>query len=297
MRRRDFLKVMAGSSLLFITRKAFPLTATAPPVVGVVRGADVERAVIKAVELVGGIGRFVKPGAIVVVKPNIAWNVPPQLKATTDPLVVRMVVHLCFQARAAKVYVFDRTCSNPRLTYVTSGIARAAREAGATVLEVDEVSARLYQPIAIPGGVYLKESLINKRVLEADALINVPVAKHHSSSLLTLGMKNMMGITGDNRQKWHWQLHEAISDINLAVRSHLTVIDATFIMLRSGPTGGSKDYLKKTDTIIAASNVASADAEAARLFGKAPESIGYLALAGQKGIGALSGYSREEAAL
>ena len=94
---------------------------------------------IKAVELVGGIGRFVKAGAIVVVKANIPWNVPPQLKATTDPLVVRMVVHLCFQAQAA-------------------------REAGATVLEVDEVSAKLYQPTAIPGGVYLKESLINKRV-------------------------------------------------------------------------------------------------------------------------------------
>jgi len=81
--------------------------------------------------------------------------------------------------------------------------------------------------------------------------INLPVAKHHSSAGLTIGMKNLMGITGDNRSRWHWDLHQAISDVNMAVHSDLTVVDAAAIMTQRGPTGGSLSYLKDTDTIIA----------------------------------------------
>jgi len=127
MDRRDFLKVAAAASFTLAARWLFPLDITGAADVGVVRSTDVEAAVGKAVDLVGGIGRFVKPGDVVVVKPNIAFNSPPEYKATTDPLVVRTMVHLCYQARAARVYVFDRPVSNPRLSYVTSGIEQAEK--------------------------------------------------------------------------------------------------------------------------------------------------------------------------
>jgi len=247
MKRRDFLKAVFSTALYFAARKVFPDQMADHSDVGLVRGKDYEKTVTEAIGLIGGIQKFVKPGDVVVVKPNIAWNSPPELKANTDPLIVRTIVHLCFQALASKISIHD--------------------------------------------AVFLKETSVNKYILESDVLINVPVAKHHSSSGLTIGMKNLMGITGDNRSRWHWQLHDAISDINIAVKSHITLVDATNIMLKNGPTGGSRSYLKRLDTIVASSNVASADAETALLFGIKPKSIGYIARAAEKGIGKIHDYS------
>jgi uncharacterized protein (DUF362 family) len=295
LRRRNFLKVMGAATFGFLARRAFPLDLGGACDVAVVRSPNLEAAAARAVELLGGIRRFVKPGDVVVVKPNIGFSSPPEVKATTDPVLVRTLVHLCFQALAAKVYVFDRPVSNARLSYVTSGIKQAAEEAGARVFFVED--QKLYRSVPVRGGVYLQETTVNRYVLESDVLINAPVAKQHSTSELTLGMKNLMGVTGDNRSRWHWPIHDALSDFSLAVRSHLTVIDCSYIMTRGGPTGGNPAYLKKTDRVIASANVAQADAEAALLFGRAPEQIGYLRLAQQKGIGAIRGYSRQEITL
>lgn len=293
MKRRDFFKALIGAGLYLSARRLFPEETTGSYEVGRVAGADHESAVREAVQLVGGINRFVKPGDIVVVKPNIAWNSPPHLKANTDPVIVRTVVHLCFTALASKVYVFDRSCNNPKLTYVSSGIEKAAKEAGAKVLFVNDVTPKLYPEIAIEGASFLKKTTVNRYILESDVLINVPVAKHHSSADLTIGMKNLMGITGDNRSRWHWELHEAISDINIAVRSHLTIVDATNIMTTHGPTGGKSEYLKRLDTIIASPDVVSADAETTTLFGMNPDHIKYIVLANRKGVGKIKGYSRK----
>jgi uncharacterized protein (DUF362 family) len=272
----------------------FPQTLEDNYDVGIAIGSDYEKATMEAIRLVGGIRKYVKPGDIVVVKPNIGFNSPPELKANTDPLIVQTVVHLCFQALASKVYVFDRSVNNPKLTYTTSGIAAAAKSAGAKTLYVNDVSKKLYPAVTIDGAQFLKETKVNRYILESDVLINVPVAKSHSSAGLTIGMKNLMGISGDARSKWHWELHEAISDINLGVRSHLTVVDATNIMFKNGPTGGSPNYLRRHDTVIASSNVVSADAVSAGLFGKMPGSIGYLVRAQEKGIGKLAGFTSQK---
>lgn len=289
--RREFLKAAIASSLYLTARRVFPASLVARPDVGIAVGTDYEKAVTKAIDLLGGITAFVKPGDAVVVKPNIGWNAPPELKATTDPIVVRTIVHLCFQARASKVYVFDRSVANSKLTYVTSGIQKAAEEAGAKVFHVDEISDAMYKRISIPDARYLKETLVNRFVLESDVLINVPIAKTHGEAGLTLAMKNLMGITGDQRGKWHWQLDDSIADINRAVKSKLILIDASSIMLRNGPTGGSMSYLKRLDTFIAASNVVTADVEAARLFGRSAEDLPYIVEGAKDGVGKATGYS------
>ena len=292
MNRRDFLKAAAGTGFYLAARRLFPQGAQSYDV-GVAIGSDYARATEEAINLVGGIRRFVKPGDTVVVKPNMAWNSPPELKANTDPVIVRAVVHLCFQALAGTVYVFDRSCNNPRLVYVSSGIMEAAEEAGARVLYVNDVTKKLYPTVPIPGASFLEETTVNRHVLEADAFINLPVAKDHGSAGLTIGMKNLMGITGDNRSRWHWRLHEAISDINLGVKPHLTVVDATNIMVRNGPTGGRPEYLKRTDTVIASPDVVAADTEAAGLFDRDLSRVEYLSLAVGKGVGSMSGYTRK----
>ena len=297
MTRREFLKGAIVSSFYFAARRLFPVSlAAATPEVGIATGADYQKAVTAAVDLIGGIRAYVKPGHVVVVKPNIGWNSPPEVKATTHPVVVRTLVHLCFAAGASKVYVFDRSVDNPRLAYVTSGIQRAAEEAGARVLQVDDAKdAKLYSLVEIPGAYDLHESLVNRYVLECDTLVNVPVAKTHGMAGLTLALKNLMGISGDQRGKWHWALDDDIADINRVVRSHLTLIDASSIMLRGGPTGGRPEDLKRLDTFIAASNPVSADAEAAKLFGRRAAEIGYIAKAEKAGVGRASGYSVQRA--
>jgi hypothetical protein len=184
-----------------------------------------------------------------------------------------------------------------RSTDIAAAVERAVELVGGKVLYVDDVSSRLYKQIVVKDGVYLKETLINRHVLESDVFINLPVAKTHTTAGLTIGMKNLMGITGDNRSRWHWDIHQAISDVNMAVPSDLTVVDATAIMTRRGPTGGSLSYLEDTDTIIASSGVAQADAETVLLFGKQPRDLGYLELAEQKGLGSITSYPRKEITL
>ncbi len=291
MTRRRFLKLAMGAAACAAAAPRLIARGLDTWDVGVARDADYERAVRRAVELAGGIRSFVKRGDTVTVKPNIGWNSPPEHHACTHPVVVRTVIALCFEAGASRVYVFDRPVNNPELTYVTSGIAAAAREAGARVEQPGRIDESRYRKVKVTGGSYLKETLVAKRLLESDVMINVPVAKQHSSSGLTIGMKNLMGVTGDDRSRWHWQLHEAIADINLAVRSHLTVVDATWIMRSGGPTGGSSSFLERKDTVIASGNVVCADAEAAALFGVRPSAIAHLRLAEERGMGRLSGYS------
>jgi uncharacterized protein (DUF362 family) len=171
------------------------------------------------------------------------------------------------------------------------GIAEAAEEASAKVLYVNDVTKKIYPQISIRGAQVLKNSSVNRYVLESDVLINIPVAKVHSSAGLTIVLKNLMGVTGDNRSKWHWELHQSISDFSLGVKTHFTVVDATSIMIKNGPTGGRPEYLKRLDTVIASADLLSADAAAAGLFGIAPSRIGYMTLAHEKGIGKLKGYS------
>lgn len=74
--------------------------------------------------------------------------------------------------------------------------------------------------------------------LDADRLINLPVAKHHSISRLTVGMKNIMGVIGGNRGTLHRNIAEALVDINLVIHSDLTIVDATRILIANGPQGG-----------------------------------------------------------
>ena len=187
--------------------------------------------------------------------------------------------------------MFDRSVSNSHLAYVTSGIQKAAEEAGAKVFQVDNTTdTKLYPLITIPDAYYLKSSLVNRYALECDTFVNLPIAKTHGMAGLTLSLKNLMGISGDQRGRWHWQLDDAIADINRVVHSRLTLIDASAIMLRGGPTGGDPADLKRLDTFIASSNPVSADVEAAKLFGRSPTDLPYVGRAEKAGVGKASGY-------
>jgi uncharacterized protein (DUF362 family) len=269
-----------------------PLPTTAPKpassgdaYLAVARGAlDAGELTRRAIAAVGGIERFVKPGATVIVKPNIcnAYH-GPEYASTTNPDVVAAIVALCKAAGAQSVRVMDFPFGgSPQASYKMSGIADAVGAAGG---DMEVMSGVKYREIPIAGGKTIQKWDVYGEILDADVIINVPIAKHHGSAGLTLGMKNLMGVI-QNRNSFHARgLHQCIADLNTAVRPQLTVVDAIRILTANGPTGGNLDDVKRLDTVIASADVVAADAYAATLFDLQPADIPYIRLGSEMGIG------------
>jgi uncharacterized protein (DUF362 family) len=258
----------------------------------VVRGTDLRAMVNKAVGALGGMKAVVKQGDVVVVKPNIGWISRPELGGCTHPDIVAALVALAFDAGARQVKVFDRPCHDPRRTYPDSGIQKAAEDAGATVSFMAESD---YVEIEIPGAKSLTSWPVYRDVVEADVIINVPVAKVHGTTGVTLGIKNLMGVAGGNRGRWHSGIHQKLADWLSALPCDLTVIDATRPMMRNGPDGGSPNDVERADTIVAARDIVAADAWCTREifsmdFGRAR----LIALADEMGLGSSDYASRVE---
>lgn len=291
-RRRFLLTLAAGAAgalagrgrpLLAAPKQPKPNIAVPAPAhaMAVVRGADPGAAARKAVELVGGMTAFVSRGDVVLVKPNIGWDRTPEQAATTNPAVVAAIVAMALDAGAKRVIVADNTCNDARRSYVRSGIAEAAKKAGAEVLYMEK---RHFVSTNLKGEV-LKDWPCYREALDADRIINVPIAKHHGLSNVTLAMKNLMGIAGGARNLMHQRLPESVVDLGAFFRPQLTVLDATRILTANGPQGGSMKDVKILDTVAASADPVRIEAFGATLFGRAPADVPTVALAERRGLG------------
>ena len=290
MDRRQFVKDVllwtAGLSLGVPCLKITPLhAAPPPPMLGVAKGMNYQLLITKVVEIVGGIGAFVKNGDMVVIKPNIGWDRTPEQGANTHPLVVRTLAELALDAGAVKVQVFDYTCNEKRRCYTNSGIIDELKKIGDRRIRWEHIDHRKFVPVDIDRGKSLKRWEIYKDALAADCYINVPVAKHHGLSRLSLGLKNSMGIIGGNRGKLHHNLGQELADLATVVAPKLTVIDATRLLLRNGPQGGRLEDVMVADTVIASSDPVAADAYATTLFEMQPQEISSTVAAYKMGLG------------
>lgn len=283
--RRRFLKILAGgtaASLLPID-KLYPLVLaeTQKTHMGIVMGADTAATVRKAVELVGGMSSFVSKGDIVFVKPNMSWDRVPEQAATTNPLVVETVVKMAFEAGARKVTVADNPCNDARRSYERSGIKSAAEKAGARVPFMEK---RKFQKVNI-GGTVLTEWPVFKDALDADKIINIPIAKHHGLPGVTLSMKNMMGLIGGARNRLHQRLDESIVDLTAFFKPTLHILDAVRLLKANGPQGGSLKDVRVLNTIAASADPVRIEAFGATLFGKNPEEFRHIRLGVERGLG------------
>ena len=247
----------------------------------VVRFSNPETITRKAIELLGGMNKFVSKNDIVVIKPNIGWDRTPEQAANTNPIVVETLIKMSFDAGAKKVKVFDRTCNHPRRCYINSGIEEIAKKAGAEVFNIENKN---FVKVNIKG-TKLKNWPIYRDILECNTLINVPIAKHHSSAILTVSMKNWMGVIGGNRGMFHLDLHRYIADLSTAIKPKLIVVDAVRILVKNGPSGGNLEDVKTLNTVIAGTNPVATDSYTATLFGKKGEDIDYIKYAYQLELG------------
>ena len=236
------------------------------------------------IQELGGMSAFVQKGQKVLIKPNIGWDVIPELAATTNPLLVKRIIEHCFKAGAKEVYVFDHTCDNWVNCYKNSGIEEAAKSAGAKVVPGNSES--YYQQIQIPGGVKLQSAKVHQLLLETDVFINVPVLKDHDATRMTACLKNTMGLVWD-RSYWHSNnLHQCIADFALYEKKPaLNVIDCYNVIVKHGPQGISKgDQVLMKSQILTPDWVAG-DAAAARMLGVAVKKIEYIPIAHKMGLG------------
>jgi uncharacterized protein (DUF362 family) len=249
----------------------------------VVRHGEPEDMVRKAVKALGGMKRFVKSGDIVVVKPNICVAYHSyEYAATTNPWVVGAVVKLALEAGAKKVKVMDYPFGGTaQQAYNVSGIQTQVNKAGGKMVVMSNVK---YSETSIPQGIDLKSTRIFDGVINADVLINIPIAKHHQLARLTLGMKNMMGVIYD-RPMMHANLGQRLADLNSRVRSHLVIVDAVRMLMNHGPSGGNLNDVRKANTIIASPDIVAADSYAATLFGLNPSDLSYINKGAAMGLG------------
>jgi uncharacterized protein (DUF362 family) len=243
--------------------------------------ATPEQLVRRAVDAMGGMRKFVSRGDVVVVKPNIGWDRMPIHAANTNPDVVAAVIRLAYDAGAKKVVVADGSCNDPNRCFQRSGIWRAAYELGADVVLPQE---HRFRSMRLKGDV-LDEWPVFTTLVDADKVINVPVAKHHNLAKFTAAMKNWYGVLGGRRNRLHQNIDVSIADLATFMRPTLVVMDAWRVLMRNGPQGGNIDDARDMHTVIASVDQVASDAYGCTLIGQKRENLAYLAMGEKRGLG------------
>lgn len=277
--RRKFIQGSAALGIGATMRMPVFQAETTPDLV-VVTGEDPAAATKAAIDALGGMKRFVSPGQRVFIKPNVSWDRVPKQAATTNPDVVGMVVSECVSA-GASTEVGDNTLNDARRCYQRSGIGEAVEKAGGSWTYARSTD---FSNLDM-GGKAMGKWPVYLKAKEADVIISVPVAKHHSSARLSLGMKNLYGLVGGPRNRLHQKMDQAIADMANFFRPQLTIIDAYRVLMRNGPSGGSVADTKLVYKIIASADPVAADAMGGTLFGLEENSLGFVRAAAEHGLG------------
>ncbi len=290
MDRRKFIKYqlkgalwLAAGSNLYSIPEGF---AEAVPDVVEVKGSR-KAATRAAVDLLGGMKKFVKPGNRVLIKPNMSFPSPPEMGTNTHPEVVYELAAMCKEAGAGKILVLDNVLGPPEACLDRSGIRDICRSIDKNmVFTINE--DEFYKKIDIQKAVKKSSMEIAKEVLKTDVLIAAPVAKSHSATGVSLSMKGMMGLIND-RRSMHWQgLTSGIVDICTILKADLTVIDGSRVLTTNGPRGPGRVVVK--NTIIASRDMVAADSHAVSSFewyGKKfkPKQVAHILEAHKRGFG------------
>ncbi len=300
MDRRDFLKAVAvtGAAISIQPHGAMDVlaqtvkpTSTGPKSdLVAVMGGEPDEMFRRAIAEAGGMGRYVKKGQKVVVKPNIGWDKTPELAGNTNPKLVAEIVKQCFDAGASEVTVFDHTCDDWRKCYQNSGIEAAAKEAGAKVVPAHTES--YYREVSLPKGKNLKKTKVHTALLDADVWINCPILKNHGGANLTISMKNYMGIVWDREYFHSNNLQQCIADVcTLDKKPVLNIVDAYRVMKTNGPRGRSASDVVEAKALFLSQDIVAVDTAAAKFFNQIREmpleSVGHLAAGQALGVGTM----------
>ncbi|MFA5137710.1 MAG: DUF362 domain-containing protein [Elusimicrobiota bacterium] len=287
--RREFLKqalgVCAGAGLLSrLPERAFGKEKPWPDLVAV-KGASPVQLFEAGIRALGGMGRFVKKGQAVLVKPNIGWSKTPSEAACTNPDLVAKVVAQALRAGAKDVFVFDHSVNVEKECYERSGIEAAVRAAGGKMRSAEKESS--YRKVKIPGGKVLAEALVHELYLDCDVVINVPILKNHGGGRMTGCMKNLMGVVWDRRFYHRNGLMECIAEFPLVRKPDLNILDAYLVMTKNGPRGLSTEDLALKKMQLLSADLVLADTAATKVLDMEPGQVPYLKMAADLKLGSM----------
>ena len=287
MTRRNFLKTTAAGIALGLAGRPSFSVAKEEVDLAVVSG-DPASATRKALEALGGISRFVKKGQRVVLKPNMSFSRTPEFATTTHPQVVAKVAQACIEAGAQQVLVLDHTLHRAELCLERAGIREACKNIpGVHILALQE--RKFFREIKIPQGKVLERVEVIKEILDDSVLINIPVAKSHSATGVSMGIKGLMGLIWD-REVFHSQLNinQALADLATVIKPQLTILDATRALTSGGPGGPGE--VKKPNLVMAGIDPVAVDSYGVGIvpwYGQnfKGRQVEHLLIAHQRGLG------------
>ncbi len=294
--RRQFIKGTAAAVTLPLLSKTLPFYgslahAAEESDLVIAKSGSASQLLQAAMAPLGGMGRFVKKGQRVVIKANVAWARTPDQACTNNPDLMTALIKMCYETGAKRVAVWDHTCDNYQFCFSRSGLKETAQKAGADIFSGHGRNS--YKQVEVQKGKKLKTVEILRDVLESDVFINFPIPKQHFATELTLGMKNLIGITWDMEQLHKIGLHQCIADVNTVRKPDLVVMDAIRILTTNGPKGPGKT--EDIGEVIASTDIVAADAYAAAFFkhpktGKPfkPEEIQFVKNAYELGLGQIN---------
>jgi uncharacterized protein (DUF362 family) len=264
--------------------KNYSVPAIAGKTMSVVSGADRTQTVSKAIELLGGIDRFVKHGETVLLKPNIGFARPARIGATSHPDIISEITRLCYEyGKAKKVYVMDNPINDPASCFELSGISAAAAKSGA---EIILPRGNLFRPVSLKDGKLIQNwPMLYEPLKKVDKIIGIAAVKNHARSGASMTMKNWYGLLGGGRNNFHRDINTIIVELAMLMKPTLVILDGTDVMMTNGPTGGSVSDLKKTNIMIAGCDQIAVDAFGATLLDMTAESLPYLTRAEELKLG------------
>jgi uncharacterized protein (DUF362 family) len=247
----------------FEAQKGFSLKSYQPeldkllPSLAIAHGAEHERTIRECLGALGGMGRFIKNGDVVVIKPNVAFDRPPALAATTHPEALRAVAKLCFEAGAVKVIVADNPINSPAGCFLKSGLTAVANELN---LDLRYPEANAFAPLQMDGEVLRNWTFFNAPFKKATKVIGLAPCKDHNLCHASMTMKNWYGLLGGRRNQFHQYIHSIVSDFALMMKPTLVVLDGMNVLMRNGPTGGRLSDVKRMGTVVAGTDMVAVDA-------------------------------------
>ena len=255
----------------------------AGPKMAIVTGQNRAAMVRRALEAMGGVGRFIKRGDRVMLKVNAAFATPAILSATTHPELAAELVRLCLGAGAASVLVTDNPINDPESCFNLTGIGPAVRAAGASLVLP---RAAQFAPGTLPGGRLIRDwPILHEPFRGITKLIGVAPVKQHNRAGASMTMKNWYGLLGGRRNQFHQDINGIIVELAMLVRPTFVVLDGTASMMANGPTGGSLADLKPTHTLVVSTDGLAADAFGATLLDKTCRDLPYITGAAERGLG------------
>ncbi|AQT67022.1 hypothetical protein STSP2_00160 [Anaerohalosphaera lusitana] len=264
----------------------FSVPALEGKIMCVAKGSDRGANVKKAIDQLGGIERFIKPGETVLIKPNVAFASPPTLGATTNPELIEAVVKLCYdRGKASQVIVTDNSINDPASCFRLSGVGDAAQKSGARIILP---RPGMFEHTTLKEGKLIRDwPVLWEAFGGVDKVIGITPVKDHHRSGASMTMKNWYGLLGGRRNIFHQNIHTIIEELARMVTPTMVILDGTTVMMSNGPTGGSVSDLRKKNELIVCTDQVAADSYGASLLERSIEELPHLEMAAKAGVGTI----------